>query len=251
MPAEDVFPSKWQGQNVIGKHLERRKPPHLGGEGKLGAIWLLNRPERLVVSDFFFGVYDLLPWIPVDHEFYGLSIDAVIQTLTDRYLAPSWRIRDMINEQLKNLAGKETLAVHIRGSDKVVEISQLDEVNRHYDSIIQQAIDKNYSVWLMTDSEDISKTLLQKYGPAIHCLDALRTGAEVGIHVGADARDRQRLGEEVVTDVLVAVTCDRFVGNGASNPSCFVDFLIEGDETHKHLFLPNQNRRRFLNLYRD
>ena len=251
LPNEEIYPSKWHGENLIGKHLERRKPPQLGGEGKLGAIWLLNRPERLVVSDFFFGVYDLLPWIPVDHEFYGMSLDDVVRTLTDRYIAPSWRIRDMINEQLEQLAGKETLAVHIRGSDKVVEISQLNEVNRHYNAVIEQAIDKNYSVWLMTDSEDISKTLLKKYGPSIHCLDALRTGTDVGVHVGADPRDRQRLGEEVVADVLVAITCDRFVGNGASNPSCFVDFLMEGDETRKHLFLPNQNRRRFLNLYRD
>jgi hypothetical protein len=44
--AGDVFPSKWHGQNVIGKHLERCSPPHLGGEGKFGSIWLLNRPGR-------------------------------------------------------------------------------------------------------------------------------------------------------------------------------------------------------------
>lgn len=251
LPAEDVFPSKWHGQNVIGKHLERRKPPHHGGEGKLGAIWLLNRPERLVVSDFFFGVYDLLPWIPADSEFYGQTLDVVIRRLTDKYLAPSWRIRDMINEQLENLAGKETIAVHIRGSDKILESSQLGEVNRHYDGIIEQAISKHYAVWLMTDSEDISKTLIKKYGPAIHSLDAMRSSTDVGVHVASDPQDRQRLGEEVVADVLVGVTCDRFVGNGASNPSCFIDFLMEGDETRKHLFLPNQNRHRFLSLYRD
>ena len=60
-----------------------------------------------------------------------------------------------------------------------------------------------------------------------------------------------RLGEEVVTDVLVGASCDRFVGNGASAPSCMVDFLMDGDETRKHLFLPNQFRRRLLSLYRD
>ena len=251
LPAEDVFPSKWHGQSVIGKHLDRRTPPHQGGEGKLGAIWLLNRPERLVVSDFFFGVHDLIPWIPADNEFHGQSLDAVIRALTDRYLAPSWRIRDMINEQLENLAGTETLAVHIRGSDKILEISQLNDVNEHYDAVIAQAVNKNYSVWLMTDSVDISTSLVKKYGPAIHCLDAMRTATEVGVHVGADAQDRQRLGEEVVADVLIGITCDRFVGNGASNPSCFIDFLMDGDETRKHLFLPNQNRRLILSLYRD
>jgi len=175
LPAEDVFPSKWHGQSVIGKHLDRRTPPHQGGEGKLGAIWLLNRPEPLLVNDFFFGVHDLIPWIPSDNEFHGQSLDAVIRALTDRYLAPSWRIRDMINEQLENLAVTETLAVHIRGSDKILEISQLNDVNEHYDAVITQAVNKNYSVWLMTDSVDISTSLVKKYGPAIHCLDAMRT----------------------------------------------------------------------------
>ena len=56
---------------------------------------------------------------------------------------------------------------------------------------------------------------------------------------------------DLVTDVLVAASCDRFIGNGNANPSCMVDFLMEGDETKKHLFLPNQNRRRFLSLYED
>jgi hypothetical protein len=79
----------------------------------------------------------------------------------------------------------------------------------------------------------------------------MRTSTDVGVHVGVDPQDRQRLSEELVADVLVRMTCDRFVGNGASNPSCFIDFLMEGDATRKHLFLPNQNRHRFLSLYRD
>ena len=76
-------------------------------------------------------------------------------------------------------------------------------VNRHYDGVIEQAISKNYSVWLMTDSEDISKALIKKHGPAIHCLDSMRTSTDVGVHVGVDPQDRQRLSEEVVADVLV------------------------------------------------
>ena len=104
-------------------------------------------------------------------------------------------------------------------------------------------------VWLITDSENISKALIKKHGPAIHCLDSMRTSTDVGVHVGVDPQDRQRLSEELVADVLVRMTCDRFVGNGASNPSCFIDFPMEGDETRKHLFLSNQNRHRFLSFY--
>jgi hypothetical protein len=34
-------------------------------------------------------------------------------------------------------------------------------------------------------------------------------------------------------------------------PSCMVDFLMDGDETRKHLFLSNQCRRQLISLYRD
>ena len=101
----------------------------------------------------------------------------------------------------------------------------------------------------MTDSENISTALIKKHGPAIHYLDSMRTSTDVGVMSEWTPQDRQRLGEEVVPDVLVGMTCDRFVGNGASNPSCFIDFPMEGDETRKHLFLSNQNRHRFLSFY--
>jgi hypothetical protein len=58
-------------------------------------------------------------------------------------------------------------------------------------------------VWLITDSENISKALIKKHGPAIHCLDSMRTSTDVGVHVGVDSKDRQRLSEKVVVDILV------------------------------------------------
>lgn len=250
-PVEEIFPRKWHAAGPDAPETDKRTPPHKGGEGVMAALWLLNRPERVVVSDFHIGVVDLIPWIPEDHRWHGLSLDDIVRDLVERYLLPNWSIRDGVAEHLASLEGRSTVAVHIRGADKAVEVSKLAEVNAHYLAVVEQAVSKNYAVWLMTDSTEVVSDYRGRYGDAIFTLDALRTDSDQGSHYATAKDERQRLGEEVVTDVLVGASCDRFIGNGASNPSSMVDFLMKGDETRKHLFLPNHNRRRFLSLYRD
>ncbi len=250
-PDGDVFPAKWHGAGLGGAARDTRRPPHRGGEGSMAALWLLNRPEKIVVSDYFIGVAELMPWIPEDHRFFGCSIEEIVRTLSEEALAPNWRIRDAVAEAAEKLAGEKTVAVHIRGGDKGVEVSRLDELNSHYPSVVEQAVEHGYVVWLMTDTEQIAQSMKARFGEAVRCQDALRTADRVGVHYSRGPEDRVRLAEEVVTDVLVGASCDRFVGNGASAPSCMVDFLMEGDETRKHLFLPNQYRRRLISLYRD
>jgi protein O-GlcNAc transferase len=250
-PAEEIFPRKWHAAGPEAPEADKRTPPHKGGEGIMAALWLLNRPERVVVSDFHIGMIDLMPWIPESHPWHGLALDAIVRQLVERYLLPSWSIRDLVAEQMATLEGRSTVAVHIRGADKALEVSKLAEVNAHYPAVVEQAVSKNYAVWLMTDSKEVVDEYRGRFGSAIYSLEALRTETDQGVHHTVEKDDRRRLGQEVVTDVLVGASCDRFIGNGASNPSSMVDFLMEGDETRKHLFLPNHNRRRFLSLYRD
>ena len=250
-PAEEIFPRKWHAAGPDAPEADKRTPPHKGGEGVMAALWLLNRPERVVVSDFHIGVVDLMPWIPESHSWHGLSLDQIIRQLAERYLLPNWSIRDLVAEHRAPLEGRQTMSVHIRGGDKSVEVSKLAEVNAHYPAVVEQAVSKDYAIWLMTDSQDVATEYRDRFGNAIHMLEALRTDTDQGVHYGAEQDERRRLGEEVFTDVLIGASCDRFVGNGASNPSSMVDFLMEGDESRKHLFLPNHNRRRFLSLYKD
>ena len=249
-PADRIFPFKWGGKDIGGEAIDPTCAPHQGGEGKLGAIWLLNRPERVIVSDFFIGVADLVPWIPAGHRWDGESLDGIVSGLMADF-GPNWRIRDAVTAAVEELSGRKTIAVHVRGGDKGVEVSQLDELNTHYPAIVEQAVDHGYAVWLMTDAEQVVEAFRTRFGEAIHCLDALRTSTDTGVHYAAAPKDRLRLGEEVIADVLIGASCDRFVGNGASAPSCMVDFLMTGDDTRKHLFLPNQFRRRLVSLYRD
>jgi len=249
-PADEIFPRKWHAAGIDSAETDKVTPPHHGGEGRMAALWLLNRPERVVVSDFPIGIADLLAWIPDDHAMAGLSIDEIIRRLIGKYLVPNWRISDQVAEQMSRLEGRETVAVHLQGAARLDALRKLEAINSHYPAIVGQATAKDYAVWLMTDYKPYVDDYRARLGDAIFCQDALRTlKAQNDGHV-AEQHDPQRVGEVMVTDVLVAASCDRFIGNGAANPSCMVDFLMDGDDTRKHLFLPNRNRRRFLSLYR-
>lgn len=101
----------------------------IAGNLALAGLYLLNRPERLVVSDFYVGVVDLLPWIPVSHPWHGLSLDEVVRALASKYLV----LQDEISAELKSvtntLAAGKYVAVHVRGSDKIVELAILEQAN--------------------------------------------------------------------------------------------------------------------------
>lgn len=237
-PADEIFPGKWHAAGLDAASVDVSTPPHRGGDGQMAALWLLNRPERVVVCDYPIGVIDLLAWLPDDHPLSDLSIDEVVRRLIAKFLVPNWRIRDRVAELMSRLEGRRTFAVHIRGAATPEGRRRLDAVNRQYPPVVEQAIAKDYAIWLVTEHRPIVDEYKARFGEAIFSQESLR--AEEG------ASDR---AEAIMSDVLVAASCDRFVGNGASNLSCLVDFLMEGDEARKHLFVPNKNRGRFLNLY--
>jgi hypothetical protein len=78
-PSDRIFPGKCGPRDIAGAAFEPYCAPRSGGEGKMAAIRPLNRPERIVVSDFFIGVADLLSWIPKGHRWHGQSLDQIVQ----------------------------------------------------------------------------------------------------------------------------------------------------------------------------
>lgn len=248
VPADEIFPVKWRSAGLAAEDLGKWRALHRGGEGRLAGLYLLNRPERLLVSDFFIGVFDMLPWIPETHPWHGLSLDRVVRALVAKYLIPNHEISDAVAGVVdERLAGGDFVAVHVRGSDKAAEMRNLDDLNRAYEPLVRRELEQGRRIFLMTDSAAIEKEYRDRYGDRLVCLEALRTASETGLHYTLKGRLRHRAGKEVVVDVLAALHCGRFIGNGRSNPSCIVDFLI-GDPGAKHLLVENQNRSRFLRI---
>jgi hypothetical protein len=224
----DFWPPKWNHRNLAEGEINKWS----GHFSRVAGLYLLGRPEKVVVSDFYTAVMDLKPWIPAGHTLYGLSVDELWLYLVRQYLHPRKEIRDAVDSFYeKHLALNSFMAVHARGSDKVQEVKCLDEVNRQYRKVIDMHLSsRNFkSIFLMTDDARLLDYFKEVYGSRIIATDCQRTSDATGVHYQA-ASDRRRLGAEVMVDAYLAARADVFVGNGFSNPSLIVRYLKDWPE---------------------
>ena len=139
-----------------------------------------------------------------------------------KYIIPQPYVRDEIDEFYDNrMRGTPITAVHIRGNDKVSEVSHLHELNKHYPAEIDKylAAHTGARIFLLTDCGDILEEYKQMYGDIlIHtdCRRALKYG--MGVHY-QDYPDKKRKGIDIIKDSWLAARCDHFIGNGYSNVS--------------------------------
>ena len=222
-PDFSYWPPKWNPANLTCGEIDK-----MAGEFScIDGRYLINRPERVVVGDFYTGVVDLLPWIPAGHHLHGMSLDDLYFYLVRRYLRPRREIADRVDGFYRErLASSAYIAVHVRGSDKVDEVSELGAVNKQYESIIAQCMDayRLNKIFLMTDDTRIVDHFTGLYGDRIIVTDCQRTNSSKGVHYQQGA-DKRKLGIEVMTDAYLAARARCFVGNGSSNPSLIVRYL--------------------------
>lgn len=219
----DFWPPKWNPRNL----LEEEKNIWTGPFSRVAGLYLLSRTERVVVSDFYTSVIDLKAWIPSEHHLYGLSVDALWLYLVRQYLHPKKEIVDAVDSFYeKHLASHDFIAVHARGSDKALEVSNLGELNKQYKTIIDRYLTSHncQRIFLMTDDARILAYFKETYGNKIIATDCQRTSSAEGIHYQT-VSDRWQLGTEVMVDAYLAAQAKAFVGNGFSNPSLFVRYL--------------------------
>ena len=114
------------------------------------------------------------------------------------------------------------VALHLRGTDKVVEQPNLPEVNAAIvDDAIRRADAMGARIFLITDSSEIEAELSRRLGSRLLRTDAVRRDGSVGLHKrgGYDVR---RLAIDVMVDAYLAARCDEFFGCTASNVACMV-----------------------------
>ena len=219
----DIYPPKWNKLNLYEGEVNKWTGPY----SRLAGLYLLNRPEVVVVSDFYSGVVELIPWIPPEHHLSGLSIDEIYRYLALRYLHPKSSINDQVDEFYHEyLASSEFIAVHVRGSDKSLEVSNLDEINEQYQKIIDKVVEDKPGqlIFLMTDDSLILRKYIDRYGSLIVATDSQRTNTTQGIHYQSSS-DKVKLGCEVMMDVCLALKANTFIGNASSNPSQAVKYM--------------------------
>lgn len=218
----DFFPAKWKGQDLKREDFNKWR-----GEGsRVAPLYFLGRHEKIAVLDFYAGIVELLPWIPREHPMHGKSIDRIYRYLAAKYL----RVRPSIVKQVDDffslhLEGSPFVAVHLRGSDKFSEQSDIQEVNATILTSLS-SIDPSWRIFLLTDDLVLAARVRQQLGDRVVMTGAQRTNLQIGIHHQTGAL-KEQLGKEILMDTLLALRAERFIGNGASNVAAIISLLKE------------------------
>jgi hypothetical protein len=101
----------------------------------------------------------------------------------------------------------------------------------------------------MTDDREILQDYLGRYGDRVLTTSATRTDNAQGVHYQSHS-SRYRLAEEVIVDVLLALRCQGFIGNGLSNVSCAVAQMKAWAPGTLKLLGARLDRLRQITLYR-
>lgn len=241
------YPSRWNAENIYQTQ-DKFQP----SAGKMeSALTSLNRSERVIVSDYFTGIKDLIPWIAPSSKYFGLTAQQVYHALIHQYLKPSQQLQQRVDRfYQQHLTKLRYLAVHIRGSDKILEVDDLSQVNSQYEEMIesmmvQHQLDK---IFLMTDDANLLNKFQQRYGEQLITTDCSRTENHIGIHCQQQPEPHQ-LGLEVATDVYLATRAEAFIGNGFSNPSLMVSYLKDWSKTCLKILGPKFSENYNLKLY--
>jgi hypothetical protein len=151
--------------------------------------------------------------------------------LADKYLRVRPEIVAEINAfDCAHISGAEPIiAVHYRGTDKVLETDYMPSPETYFDLIDRDAAD--WRIFLLTDEAQCIEAFLERYGSRVTFTNAIRSSSKIPVHLSC-AADRVRLGTDVLQDVYLALRCQKFIGLGMSNPSCIISVLknwCEGD----------------------
>ncbi len=182
----------------------------------------INHSADIQVADRYTDIDSIICRMDEECPYFGMNSGEIYRLLLKKYI----RLRPEIENEIstfyeKNMAGKTIVAVHIRGSDKILEVSHLHELNKLYPSKINAYIKKipDAHVFLMTDCKDILAEYKNMYGDRVintDCKRVLRNGG--GVHFQEYENNRLK-GIEIIKDSWLAAKCDYFIGNGFSNVS--------------------------------
>lgn len=214
--SNDIYPTKWNKDNL---HLENNQK-YQGQESKITLQMLMNRREKVVVSDFYSPISSLIPWLSNRSTYHGLPYEDIYDRLYQKYFTPTVEIAEYVEKfSTQHLSNSNWVAVHMRGTDKVFESPELAKVNDEYHQFINQIIKLNpeIRILLLTDSDVILRNMQELYKEKILATNFERGSGNLGVHYVTD--DPVRAGKEVLIDTLLAAKADYFIGNIESNVS--------------------------------
>lgn len=222
-PALRRFPAKWRDRPLSGPIRQR----WTGDGSRLASIELLDRDEEVVVSDFHSNLNAILPWAPDSHPLAGAPLGEAYRALARKYLRPRPEIAAEVERYASgHFGGGPLVAVHVRGTDKVEEVSGLEATLRAYFEPLEAKLRARPGarIFLLTDDERVRAYYAGRYGARVIATPCTRAASNIGVHYLAQ-RDPVRTGVEVMVDAYLAARCDEFIGLAYSNVSLYVSYL--------------------------
>jgi len=201
---------------------ENRLPDHLAECG-----------ADVIVCDTYIDVENVIPYIPEWHPLCGMNRRDLFAHLIRKYIRLQKDVRDFVDDFYNSyMRDAAFLAVHIRGSDKIVEVRNLHDLNGRYADEIDRVLNANpgMKLFLMTDCIEILEEYKQRYGDLLVHTDCRRTHTDgLGIHF-LECPDNKLKGLEIIRDTWLAARCDYFIGNGYSNVSAAISELKDWED---------------------
>lgn len=249
-PEFTFYPPIWNYKNIMVEDLDKNTYIYRS----LGEM--MSSDANVVISDVHYFSRFIMQYIRKGHWAYGMTALQVFRLLTDKYLKLkpdiAKEIDDFYNTHLKD--NKPVLGVHVRGTDKILEVYNLSQFNKNYHVEIKKYID-SYDVkkiFLFTDTKEVIDEYTKQYGSMIISTDCNRgsgISTKTAPHV-LDYVDRRRKGIEILKDTYLATKCDFFIGNGYSNVSFSVSRLKDWPKSHITLLYNTWNQERYVTVKR-
>jgi hypothetical protein len=231
-PEFTFYPPMWNYVNIMIEDLDKITYTYRD----IGTLMSSN--ANVVVSDVHFFARPIMEYVKKDHWTYGMTPLQIYRILIQKYLRLKpdilLKIEEFNNKYLKD--NTPLLGVHVRGTDKIIEVANLPYLNKRYHYEIK-GYREQYDIkkiLVITDSQEILEEYQKLYGNLIISTDANRStsNSEHDATQVDNYINRRNKGVEILTDTYLAAKCDYFIGNGYSNVSFSVNRIKNWPESH-------------------
>ncbi|MBI1774668.1 MAG: hypothetical protein HYR63_04910 [Proteobacteria bacterium] len=226
----DFFPPKWTHANLRTPRINKDSGPW----SRISGLYLQNRPERVVVSDYFTELDDILPFAAVGPAPDAAASEALLAACYRRHIKLMPHLKIAIERfAAELLAERPVLGVHYRAPAfvKTLESAGKDTIGvETYFAEIDRFLEHHPSgsVFLMTDFVPALAEFQARYGQRLKTRTVLRlVHAEDQSLEYNTALDGRTLATEVIIDVYLALASDRFLGDQVSGVTQAVARLKE------------------------
>ncbi len=219
----EYFPPKWNDGNLTVGDNGSFQGPH----SRLAALDFFARQEAVTVSDFHAPMLALTHWIPRGHRLHAKSVQQIYMDLMRKYLKPRREFVTRADSFASKNLSRPTIAVHVRGSDKSLELGDLHSSAMQYHheiATLSPTMGGKPKILLVTDWAPAEVEYRARYGDRVIVSGATKTSLTTGMHFQPALMGR-KLGEEVLMDAMIASRCHAFVGLAYSNVSAHIGYL--------------------------